>query len=217
MTHFKTALAAAAIAELYGAAALAGTVSPISYDMPNGYTGTYNYWDDSYTGAGDTQADGAALTGGLGDLTDGVIATENWNVVEGPRGPNGPYVGWTVDPTITFNFDAVHDFTAITLHVDDSNGTGGVSPPLEVLVNGASTPVIDPAGSAPFPIRIEFLPLELQSNTVTVQLIRRNAWVFLSEVEFEADTGPGEVPLPAGGMLLLSGLGGLALARRALG
>ncbi|MFV2066020.1 MAG: hypothetical protein ACC645_03505 [Pirellulales bacterium] len=36
----------------------------------------------------------ASLSGGLGDLTDGVIATENWYIVEPPDGPNGPYVGW---------------------------------------------------------------------------------------------------------------------------
>ena len=51
-----------------------------SYEMPNGggdaSGGTYNYWDGSYSGSGSTTTDAAALSGGLGDLTDGIIATE---------------------------------------------------------------------------------------------------------------------------------------------
>ena len=85
----------------FAATAEASFVTPTSYDMPNGYTGSYEYWDESYTGSGNTAADGDPLSGGLGDLTDGVVASDNWYVVEAPLGP-GPYVGWTIDPTISF-------------------------------------------------------------------------------------------------------------------
>lgn len=57
--------------------------------MPNGNGtatgGFFNYWDRDYTGNGSVAPisaphtnDGEALSGGLGDLTDGVIATQDW-------------------------------------------------------------------------------------------------------------------------------------------
>jgi len=51
-------------------------VAPDSYDMLNGNTGSYNYWDETYNGSGCVTCDNAALSGGRGDLTDGIIATE---------------------------------------------------------------------------------------------------------------------------------------------
>ena len=84
------------------AAGEAAALQPDSYSMPNGYSGSYNYWDEIYSGSGCRTCDGAFLSGGTGELTDGVIATDNWFVVEAPAG-NGPYVGWPIDPTITFH------------------------------------------------------------------------------------------------------------------
>ena len=68
-------------------AAHAVPIVPTSYEMPNGTTGTYSYWDDSYDGTGNNQLNFAALAGGTGDLTDGVIAVDNWFVEEPPLGP----------------------------------------------------------------------------------------------------------------------------------
>ena len=86
-------LAALAAASTFAAA---GNVVPTSYDMLNGQTGSFTYWDDSYNGTGSPTTSGDLLTGGLGDLTDGVIATENWFSTP------GPYVGWdSITPTIT--------------------------------------------------------------------------------------------------------------------
>ncbi len=59
--------------------ALATEVEPASYDMPNGDTGSFNYWDDSYTGAGAKTTNNAPLTGGLGDLTDDYIEPLIWS------------------------------------------------------------------------------------------------------------------------------------------
>jgi hypothetical protein len=50
---------------------------PASYDMLNGESGSYTYYDDTYDGDGDTGTPLAPLSNGLGDLTDGVIATEH--------------------------------------------------------------------------------------------------------------------------------------------
>ncbi|MEM6682497.1 MAG: hypothetical protein AAF607_09665 [Pseudomonadota bacterium] len=86
------------------AVSLAAIISPTSYNIPNGSTGSFTYFDDSYNGAGGNNVPGAALTGGVGDLTDGVIAVTSWN---GPDGPNpGPYVGWlNINPKLSFFFD----------------------------------------------------------------------------------------------------------------
>ncbi len=66
------------VIEINGFLAKTPQIRPVSYDAPNGYTGSYEYWDESYSGIGDTSIDGAALTGGLGDLADGIVANDNW-------------------------------------------------------------------------------------------------------------------------------------------
>lgn len=197
-----------------GGVANAVPVTPVSYDMPNGYSGSYNYWDESYDGTGNTSANGAALSGGTGDLTDGVIATQNWNVVEAPAGA-GPYVGWTINPVITFNFASALDFLSATLYFDDSNGAGGVAAPASVSVNGVNTAIADPEESQPFAVTIDLSGTT--SDTLTLQIFRRSSWVFLSEVEFDAASSATAVPVPASVLLLGSALAGLGLRRRARG
>lgn len=187
--------------------AVAVPVQPISYDMPNGSSGSYQYWDESYNGSGNPFVNGSTLSGGTGDLTNGVIATQNWFIVEQPSGA-GPYVGWQSDPTITFHFAQAWDFNSLTLYVDDSNGHGGVSTPAGVTVNGAYTAIADPASSAPFGVTIDLTGLA-DTDTLVVSLTRRSSWVFLSEVTFDATP----VPLPAGVVLMGTGLAGLGLLR----
>ena len=73
-------LITAALATFGAGAASATTLT--SYSMPNGNTGSYTYWDDTYSGSGDVTVSNSALSGGTGDLTDGVIAGDNWFVTE---------------------------------------------------------------------------------------------------------------------------------------
>ncbi|MEO0667372.1 MAG: VPLPA-CTERM sorting domain-containing protein [Pseudomonadota bacterium] len=187
--------------------AQAATVTPTSYDTVNGNTGTYTYWDDTYNGTGSTTTSGSALSGGTGDLTDGVIATGNWFA----PGETGKYVGWlNTDPTITFNFAQAYDFTAVTFHFDDSNGSGGVSQPSLVNVNGSGFTIPTNPGSAPFSFTVDLTGTK--TDTLTTQLFRSNSWVFLSEVTFEADA-VSAVPLPAAGGMLLVGLVGFGALR----
>ncbi|UJP00688.1 MAG: FxDxF family PEP-CTERM protein [Nitrosomonas sp.] len=195
---------------ILGAAGSAyAALTPDSYNMLNGNTGSYNYWDETYSGAGCVTCDNAVLSGGRGDLTDGIIAADNWFVTEAPAG-NGPYVGWTLDPTITFHWNAPVNVSSVTFHFDDSNGSGGVSAPASVDVNGINFPISDPAGSAPFAFVAN--GLSFTGNDLSVTIHRSNAWVFLSEVEFNVTP----VPEPETYAMLLAGLGliGFTVRRR---
>ena len=156
-------------------ATAAFAAGPDSYNMLNGNTGSYQYWDENYTGAGCVTCDNAALSGGKGDLTDGIIATDNWLVVEAPAG-NGPYVGWNIDPTITFHWNAATSISSVTFYFDDSNGAGGVSAPSSVTVNGTDYAVADPAGSAPFSFTAN--GVSFSGNDLVVTIHRGNSWVF---------------------------------------
>ncbi len=149
----------------------AAAISPISYDMLNGngqaIGGSFNYWDKNYTGSGNTTQDNAPLSGGLGDLTDGVIATDNWLNVENVAG-EGPYVGWlSLDPTITFNFANIVNIDSVTIYVDDYNGVGAgnvrVPHSVNLSMGGASFSsgtLVDPPSSAPTSLLFIFIKIK---------------------------------------------------------
>lgn len=191
---------------LVGASAFAGPLTVASYDMPNGYTGSYHYWDLKYNGTGQTNVDGAPLSGGVGDLTDGYIETKNWNQVENSAG-TGPYVGWTINPVITFHFSTVVEIDTIIVHADDSNGAGGVSLPDSVVINGTLFDVDQNAAGAE-PKALTFSGLDIEDDSVEIQLNRSNGWVFVSEVQFDGE------PVPEPATMAVLGLGMLALRRR---
>jgi len=191
---------------LVGASAFAGPLTVASYDMPNGYTGTYKYWDLKYNGTGQTNVNGAPLSGGVGDLTDGYIETKNWNQVENSAG-TGPYVGWSINPVITFHFSTVVEIDTIIVHADDSNGAGGVSLPDSVVINGTLFDVDQNAAGAE-PKALTFSGLGIEDDSVEIQLNRSNAWVFVSEVQFDGE------PVPEPATMAVLGLGMLALRRR---
>ncbi len=190
MRNLATIAGAAAFVAVLGVGgtAWADTIEPTSYDMPNGQGGSFTYYDETYSGAGDPTTALSPLSGGLGDLTDDVIAAGNWIVEETVA--NGPYVGWrNVDPTIDFDFDGDYLFDTVTLEVDDSNGTGGVFPPTTVKITvGANTQqvfaITDPGTSTPIT-----LPLDVGGefgDSVSVEVISKanGLWVMVSEIDF---------------------------------
>lgn len=212
----KSLIKLATFAALFAGGAQAATVTPTSYDMRNGQTGSFTYFDSSYSGTGSTTSSGSTLTGGLGELTDGYIETRNWNHpdVEPPTG-DGPYVGWnTFTPTIVFNFASVIDFAKVTFYFD-SSGQGGVAAPSRVVINGENQNVPAPAGTSPFAFEFDMTG-QAATDTISATIFDGlGSWVFLSEVTFESEMAPA-VPLPAGALLMLSGLAGFGLMRRKL-
>ncbi len=167
-------------------------LNPYAYDMLNGETGSYNYFDDLYDGDGDPTQALSPLSGGLGDLTDGVIATQSWDST------SGPYVGWvSVDPTITCYFENWVRIRRVVLHVDDSNGSGGVYPPEDVtLVMGDETlvfPITDPSGGQPFAIELDDLGLTGNMLEITLADHSTGGYMMLSELEFYGWPCPGDL------------------------
>ena len=187
---FLTTLAIAFAPITIATQANAGTLTPISYDMSNGETGWYTYHDDSYSGLGNKTTDLAPLTGGLGDLTDGVIATSSWNVT-----PN-LYVGWlTINPTITFHFADNVKINSLTLYSDSYYS---VSKPSSVAISmgGASFNsgfLADSSGPGSY----TFSGLDFTGKDLSLTLNHRYAlggnWVMASEVTFN---GTAAVPEP---------------------
>jgi len=202
----KTTLVSFAL--LASQAVHAGLINPSSYDMLNGSTGSYTYWDDTYSGSGSTTTSFAALTGGLGDLTDGFVATGNWNT-----NPSA-YVGWmNYNPLITFNFASNVMVDSITVYVDDSNGLGGVSPPSSVdigLSGSALTNFVTADPNTSNSLSYTFDNLGLEGNAIDIQFNRSNSWVFVSEITFDGQVA--SVPEPS--TLAIFALGMIGLASR---
>jgi hypothetical protein len=196
----------------------AALVIPTSYSMVNGNgiasDGMLNYWDRFYSGTGSSTTDNAPLSGGLGDLTDGILAAGNWFSVENVAG-EGPYVGWVnLNPTITFHFASLADINTVRIHLDDADGAGGVSVPASVLINGFTFPLTDPVGSEPFFAEFDIAHLP-PATALTIQLNASNDWVFASEFEFSTIAS---TPEPSS--FVLMGLGLIAMTtfgRQSLG
>ena len=218
MTKLRLACAFTALALATPAAAVQLAVT--SYDMLNGdgvaHSGSFNYWDRAYTGAGATTTDGAALSGGVGDLTDGIIANDFWFNTENVAG-TGPYVGWRGDvgvhnPLITFHFAGPQTINSINIQLDNSRA-GGVGTPDQILVDGISQAFVGPANGTIGTVTLG--GLNLVGATHTVQFVQNTTfvWTFVSEVSFFGTPG---VPEPSTWAMLIAGFGaaGAMLRRR---
>ena len=109
-------LATAAIIALAHIASAA--ILPIAnYSMENGQSGFTTYHDDTYNGAGNPNADGSFLSGGTGQLTDGVLGTDDiFN--------NGVFdwVGWfSIQPLIVFDLGAESVLNSLSLRAANNS------------------------------------------------------------------------------------------------
>lgn len=196
-----------------------------SYDMPNGggtaSGGGLNYWDLNYSGSGFKNVDGAALSGGLGDLTDGTIATNPWFDVENGAG-TGPYVGWfqsganQLNPILTFNFAGNPLIDQVVIHLDNSSAAG-VYAPSNILIDGNSVGYVAPVSAGLY--AIDFSSLSLLGNQHTIQFFQASntqspSWVFVSEIQFFGSRAA--VPEPATWTMMLVSLVAVGLGRSRL-
>lgn len=177
--------------------AMALQVVPISYNMTNGA----GYLDDLYNGSGCRTCAGSALSGGLGELTDGVLPTTNWNV------SSTPWVGWNTSQTLTFNFAPNSAIDTVIFRFDDSN-SNGVAPPASVTIGGQTFTITDPVGTAPFNFTVSGLTFVGSSMPITITT-RSGSWMMLSEVSFQST-----VPEPGTALTMLVGVAGLLGAVR---
>jgi hypothetical protein len=192
--------------------ALAAPLSPTSYDMLNGRTGSFNYRDFIYNPDpnGNKDISSAPLIGGLGKLTDGAIVTGHWYDYGQPT----PYVGWTdFDPTITFHFAGTVNVNQVGIHVDNTPGYGDVRYPATVDIKvGAVTDHFTITADPNYDTKwFYFTTSGLSGDTLELTLGRDSGrWIMLDEVSFNGTP----VPLPPGLLLMGTGLLGLLGWRR---
>lgn len=214
----------------FAAAALAlnahAGLTPLTYNMVDGAPLHGAYYDNAYSG---TSAAGY-LSGGRGDLTDGVTTA---SVVAG-YGAWAPYVLWDgISPVVTFDFGSVHTLTSMLTYFkfygsaavympgsmglrfsDDGLNYGATQ--LRTLSDAERTGSDNTDGVFELlsgPVSGRYVELTLNNGP-------QNRWLALGEVVFEGTPGgtaqnalpePATVPLVA---LALVGLAGLRRSRR---
>jgi len=159
----------------------------------------------------------AELSGGLGDLTDGIEATGSWDQYQNQYQDPTPWVGWYMrDVEITFKFATELSVDAIGIHLYDAGGYGGLSLPLGGHIDVGGTvrdfDINRDGGSGPHWFSFKDLGLTTSDKEIKLTLNRGTDtnWIFLSEVSFDGSP----VPEPATLLLLSAGILGLAVIRK---
>jgi hypothetical protein len=219
--------AVACSAALLGGAATAGAapLAVTSYDMTNGGTSSLgtSLRDDTYTGGtGNPGVNYSILTGGIGELTNGITNGGNWNTTP------GPYVGWQqsalASPIITFHFGAMENFNDVHIYTNWQYSASSV----DFSVNGGSTWInraVNLLAPSTANVWVDFLGLGLTGNTLTLrlndrannsypdQVVRSADWIMIQEVTFDGSPAAA-IPEPKSYAFLLAGLGLLWLGKR---
>lgn len=114
-------------------AASAATLVPVSYSMPNGgYEYIAGYGDNTYTSSNCENCPNY-LSGGLGELTDGVTSPGFFAYL----GSFVPMVGWlNTSPTIEVFFNGPQSFGSVGLHLSNAHGAAGIGLPSTVTIAG---------------------------------------------------------------------------------
>lgn len=199
------------------------------YDTFNGDNGSYTYIDDDYTGSGDPLLVGGWLSGGVGKLTDGVIASDSWYVSEQRNNvdTNGSYLGWVTHQqvSITFYFNQLISLERFSVYADDGEHLdiirhGGVAAPSMVSLDGGNNYALgDIKNGGPNSYQFSVTPFITDHITLTFTPTEKY-WIFLSEISFEGKVANlsdsnivSDVPTPASTPLYSLALAGLLFAR----
>jgi hypothetical protein len=184
----------------------AQTLNPASYSMSNGKLGAAGllYRDDLYRGSGDSKQDGAPLSGGLGQLSDGATGCADDPATDRGSGAGFEWVGWREDPTITITFGQRCDFKSARIYTANwpdasvrlwKTATVSVSDDgfsFRDFVIRTATPEEEQDRKA----RYVSVPLRGSGQFVRIHLIRGdpNAWLLISEIRFEGQVSRDQAP-----------------------
>jgi hypothetical protein len=190
-----------------------------SYDMRNGGTSTpgSSLRDDSYLGgSGNPAVPYSLLAGGRGDLTDGIVATSNWDLTP------GPFVGWSqafeANPSITFRFGQMVDLASVKVHINKGYAPGSIDLTMGSITRHAG---VDLGLSGAANAWAEFSDLGLTGDALVLRLndhapdVIARDWILISEVSFTG-APTAAVPQPGSFALMLAGLLAVNASRRAL-
>jgi hypothetical protein len=181
-------------------------LAPVSYAMLNGDS-SQEERDNLYDGAGDSALDNAALSGGTGDLFDGVAV--RWPDVEGGVHDDHPrWVAWRklAIPEVTFDFGANAILSEVRLHTVNLGNSGGAPGAAAVAFSDDGTSfgpeqrrVTDFSAFAGGTHQYLAVPVSGQGRHVRVRLERRagSGLVAVSEFRFEAMRPPTIAQPPA--------------------
>ena len=110
------ALFVVALTQASATTILAVPLSIASYAMPNGESGSQTYYDDTYGGpgaSGNPGVSGSPLSGGLGQLTNGLFAAPA-DIFD------DEWIGWAnIQPTITIDLGSAHFVNTIGFHASN--------------------------------------------------------------------------------------------------
>eukprot|EP00163_Fabomonas_tropica_P016493 TRINITY_DN2957_c0_g1_i1.p1 TRINITY_DN2957_c0_g1~~TRINITY_DN2957_c0_g1_i1.p1 ORF type:complete len:3388 (+),score=527.40 TRINITY_DN2957_c0_g1_i1:1057-11220(+) len=171
-----------------------------SYRMPNGNTGGFSYLDHIYSGSGSPTTDNSPLSGGLGQLTDGVTGVDAWSANLG-NGPAYEWVAWRITtypaPYVEFEFPYSTRMDKVLVFMNNDH-VGGVAAASSFTVHfgpslGTYTSTITYTLNAG-----EIADLTARYYTVNVadnreakavkitfaNPVNGNQWVFIAEVKF---------------------------------
>jgi len=213
----------AATATLFLAASVHAGIIVSSYSMPDGADLHGAYFDNLYTGTSDSNR---YLSGGTGDLTDGVLTS---SVVAG-YGAWAPYVLWIgQSPKITFDLGGLYALTDVTAYFK-YYPQAAVYIPGSVSLRFSSDGVNFGSAQQRLFDNTERVPGGNDSNGIyhllggsaTAQFVEltlnngpENYWLALSEVVFDGATATAanSVPEPGTGALLFGAAIALGLLR----